>query len=124
MELALMLCLTGLLCLGGWLFYCLCNTSPASEEPVLVPFALLPVPDALPSTRAFIELHASQIAWMDAQLLRSMILLYEDGNRASEALCREMIRQYPFFSCMSLSEVQPLLSARLRQNATQDSIYM
>ncbi len=111
------LLLTGILLLagiGGFLLYSLLLPHSASGVQRLVPFSVLPVQEASPSVRAHLELLAGQIAWMDSAVMQSMVLVYPDGNAEAAELCREMARQYAFFSCMSLTETQQLLTARMQ----------
>ncbi len=111
MDMVLIICLLTLLLLGGGLILCLAASMKTPEEPQLVPFAVLPVPDAEPDTKAFLEYYAGQLAWIDSGMLRSVILIYD--SPASEALCREMSRQYAFFCAMAFPEIQQLLAARM-----------
>lgn len=99
--------------IGGFLTYSLLMPRPMSKDMRLVPFAVLPVQNALPSTRAYLELLAGQIAWMDSSVMQSMVLMYPDGDAEIRQLCHEMTQQYDFFTCMSLSQVRELLAIRL-----------
>ncbi len=115
MDTILLICMLGFVVLGGLLIFGMVPFRKEPEEQTLVPFAVMPVTNAEPSTKAFLELYAGQIAWMDSSMLRSVILVYEDENHDAAALCQELSRQYDFFSCMSLCSVQNLLAVRLRQ---------
>lgn len=99
--------------IGGFLAFSLLTPRPVCTPHQLVPFSVLPVQDAQPSTKAFLELLAGQIAWMDSSVLQSMVLMYRDGDEVTASMCREMAQQYDFFSCMSLSEAQALLAVRM-----------
>ncbi len=109
--------------IGGFLTYSLLMPHPLCKDMHLVPFSVLPIPDALPSTKAYLELLAGQIAWMDSAVMQSMVLVYPDGDAETAELCREMAQQYDFFSCMSLSQTQALVAFRMEhvQNAEKNS---
>jgi len=114
MDALLMIGILLLAGIGGFLAFSLLTPRPVRTEGTLVPFSVLPVQNAQPSTRAFIELLAGQIAWMDSSVLQSMVLMYPDGDDGTAAMCQELARQYDFFSCMSLSETQKLLALRMK----------
>lgn len=81
------------------------------SEPAQVPeaFAFLPVPEDTPHMRAFLEYYASQISWMDASVLRCVVLV---SSPQSAALCADLARDYPCFAAMSPEEAQQLLAER------------
>ncbi len=111
------LLLVGLLLLagiGGFLAFSLLSAQPPADEGVLAPFCVVPVGSASASNKAFLELLAGQIAWMDSSVLRSVVLMYPDADTQAASLCAEMARQYDFFSCMSLTQAQALLEVRLQ----------
>ncbi len=72
-------------------------------------FAILPVPEDTPSARAHLEHYASQIAWMDAEILRCVILV---SNPQSRDLCEELSRDYECYRTMSSAELQQFLAQR------------
>ena len=67
--------------IGGVLVYVLLCVPEQTQEEVLQPFAILPVPDGSPSTKALLHHYASQIAWMDEEILRCVLLVYLPGRR-------------------------------------------
>lgn len=73
----------------------------------LLPFAVLPIPDGDPDTKAFLERLGGQLSWMDANILQSVILVYRSPE--GEQLCREMARQYDFFTCLSQAQTAELI---------------
>lgn len=83
-------------------------------ENKLLPFAILPVPDGSPSTKAFLEFYASQISWMDSEILHSVLLVYPEQTPDACMLCEEMSRQYDFFMPVSVSETEMILETRLK----------
>lgn len=83
---------------------------------VLTPFAVLPVADSSPSTKAFLEFYASQIAWMDSEILYTVLLVYPENHPAVQELCEEISRQYDFFSPVSLSQAEYLLQSKLKNS--------
>ena len=91
------------------------SRSLPEPERKLLPFAVLPVPDALPSTKAFLEFYASQIAWMDSEILKTVLLIYPENAPQAEQLCIEISRQYDFFTPVCLSQAQELLANRLKK---------
>ena len=99
-------------CLTAFAFV---NPSVSGGEPKLLPFAVLPVPDGLPETKAFLEFYASQIAWMDSEILTTVLLIYPEQELQAEQLCTEMSRQYDFFTAVSLPEAQQILACRLKK---------
>ncbi len=98
--------------IGGVLVYVLLCVPEQTQEEVLQPFAILPVPDGSPSTKALLHHYASQIAWMDEEILRCVLLVYlpEDGKAAE--LCQDMAREYVFYTAMTLEEAQHLLAVK------------
>jgi hypothetical protein len=104
---------------GGFLTFSLLMPCPVSKDMHLVPFSVLPVQNALPSTKAYLELLAGQVAWMDSSVMQSMVLMYPDGDEEICQLCREMAQQYDFFTCMSLSQTQELLALRIAAEASE-----
>ena len=90
----------------------LLSGKPETPEERLLPVAVLPVPDGKPSTRAFLEHLASQVAWMDSNVLRCVLLIYPEQSPEIRALCEEMEREYAFYTAMSLPDVHDLLNAR------------
>jgi len=105
-----------LLLIAGCLtaFACFARSLPEPEQK-LIPFAVLPVPDGTPSTRAFLEFYASQIAWMDSEILTTVLLIYPENQNQAESLCIEISRQYDFFTPVSLSQAQKILADRLKK---------
>ena len=94
-------------------FYFFVSTLPESEKPIL-PFAVLPVSECSPSMKAFLEFYASQIAWMDSEILYTVLLVWPDNNLEIRKLCEELSRQYDFFTSVSLSEAKDILDARVK----------
>ncbi len=90
----------------------LLSGKPETPEERLLPVAVLPVPDGKPSTRAFLEHLASQVAWMDTNVLRCVLLVYPEHAPDIQALCEEMEREYAFYTAISLPDVHRLLDAR------------
>ena len=72
-------------------------------------FAVLPVPEDTPHVRAFLEFYASQVSWMDASVLRCVILV---GNAQTQALCEELAQNHACYQAMTLAEVQALTAQR------------
>ncbi|MBR1899110.1 MAG: hypothetical protein IJ825_09560 [Oscillospiraceae bacterium] len=93
-------------CIGLAIAAALLYTPP---QPVmqrrLTPFAVLPVPEDTPAVRAFLHELAAQVAWMDASVLRSVILVYPEKAPAVQALCEEMAQNYEVFMAMSFAQV-------------------
>lgn len=98
--------------LGGALLYALFSVTEQGQTEMLHPFAILPVPDDSPSTKAFLHRYASQIAWMDESILRCVLLVYLPEEAGTGELCAEMAREYDFYTAMSLPEAQKLLEHR------------
>ncbi len=112
----LIMILCFLLLTGGCLTaFALAGKAIPVSEPRLLPFAVLPVPDGMPDTKAFLEFYASQIAWMDSDILTTVVLLYPEQDSSAKQLCTEISRQYDFFTVASLSEAQQLLAYRLKK---------
>ena len=109
----------GLLLIGGTLLiavgaaalFALCSPSHGRAEETLRVIALLPVPDASPSTKAFLEHYASQVAWMDSAVLRCVLLVYPEQPEEIRALCEDMSREYEFFIAVSVSGAQKIVGA-------------
>jgi hypothetical protein len=72
-------------------------------------FAVLPVPEDTPHVRAFLEFYASQVSWMDASVLRCVILV---GNAQTQGLCEELAQNHACYQAMTLTEVQALTAQR------------
>ncbi|MCR5718472.1 MAG: hypothetical protein K6F80_05505 [Oscillospiraceae bacterium] len=98
--------------LGGAVLIVLLTGSNAEEKPHCGAFALLPVTEDSPSERAFLEYYASQIMWMDADILQCVILVC---TPESEELCQEMTRNYTCYRMMALQEVQEHIAAQFRE---------
>lgn len=113
METVVLLSVLLLMAVGGLLAYVICSPTQIGQPASLVPFTILPVTDAAPSTKAFLELFAGQVSWMDSSVLQCVMLVHPDGDEETAELCRELARQYDFFTCMSLSQAQRLLAQRL-----------
>lgn len=80
------------------------------HENRLTPFAVLMIANGSPSERAFLEYYASQMAWMDSSILKYMLLVYPDELAEAKHLCKDMSREYAFFTAVSLSELHALLN--------------
>ena len=80
----------------------------------LCPFAVLLVRDAAPGTEALLRQYAAQVAWMDAEVLRCVLLVYLPEDADAEQLCREMVQEYAVFAAAPLPEVQTMLEAQCR----------
>ena len=89
-------------------------SSLPEAENKLLPFAVLPVSDCSPSVKAFLEFYASQIAWMDSEILYTVLLVYPDDDSGIQKLCEEISRQYDFFTPVSLSEAKQILDSRVK----------
>ncbi len=114
MDILLLIGLLLLAGIGGFLTFSLLSAQPSAEGGALSPFCIVPVYHGDASTKAFLELLAGQIAWMDSSVLRSVVLMYADEDAQAASLCEEIARQYDFFSCMSLTQAQALLEVRLQ----------
>ena len=86
------------------------------EAQKLIPFAVLPVPDSSPSSKAFLEFYASQIAWMDSEILYTVLLVYPENAPDVRQLCEEISRQYDFFTPLSLSQAKQLLESKMKNS--------
>lgn len=106
--------------LGAAVFCVLLKAPEEHGNEALCPFAVLPVTDAAPSTRAFLERYASQIAWMDESVLRCVLLVYLPEETNAQALCSDMAREYDFFTAVSLPEAQALLAKRVQISQKTD----
>ncbi len=113
MEALLLLGILLLMAVGGFLVYTICSPDDVGHPEALVPFTVLPVRNAEPSTAAFLELFAGQVAWMDSSVLQCVVLVHPDSDEETASLCRELARQYDLFTSMSLHEAQTLLANRL-----------
>lgn len=104
---------------GGLLVYAVCcGRSTDGVSPDLAPFSVLPLPDASPDVRAYLELLAGQIAWMDSNVMHSLVLVYGEDDAETAALCDEMRRKYDFIVCMTLPEAKALLENRVKKRNT------
>ena len=92
-------------------FACLIHSVPPAENK-LSPFVMLPVPDASPSTKAFLEFYASQVAWMDSSVLQCIFLIWQDSE--TKDLCEDMSHQHDFFCPLSLPDAQEILKKNCR----------
>ncbi|MBE6850862.1 MAG: hypothetical protein E7504_03850 [Ruminococcus sp.] len=99
--------------IGGFLAFVVFSPQKTQQPEMLAPIAVLPVRNADASTRAFLELFAGQVAWMDSSILHSVVLIYTDNDDKTAQMCAEITQQYDFFTCMSLSEVQRLFALRM-----------
>ncbi len=104
-----------LICAGLLISVFFCRPLPRNENP-LTPIAILPVTDASPSTKAFLEFYASQIAWMDSEILHTVLLIYPENSPSVQELCQEISRQYDFFSPVSFPQMENLLLAKLKNS--------
>ena len=96
-----------LLGIGGAVTFALLSTPAREDVENPAAFAVLPVPESSPSARAFLEYYASQVSWMDAQVLQCVILI---GTQESYPLCEEFAREYACFAAMTLAEAQAYLA--------------
>ena len=104
-----------ILILAGVILILLLSVPDREQKETLIPFAILPVPDAMPSTQAFLRHLASQLVWMDAEVLRCVILVYPPENKKIQGLCQDMAREYSIYSAQSLTETHDLLDKRTMQ---------
>ena len=104
-----------LLVIGTAVLLALLSTTDGENVESPAAFAFLPVPEDTPHVRAFLEFYASQISWMDASVLRCVILV---GNPQTAELCRDMAQNYACYQAMPLEEVQAFLA---RQCAGEDT---
>ena len=98
-----------LLGLGAAILAVLLTPGNTDDAFALEVFAMLPVPDSAPATRAFLEYYASQIVWMDAAVLRCVILV---ANEESLPLCQELARDYPCYTAMTLVQARAFLDSK------------
>lgn len=104
-----------LLVIGASLLLGLLFARPASQnENKLVPFSVLLINDNLPATRAFLEYYASQIAWMDSEILKCMLLVYPEENTEAKILCEDMSREHEFFTASSVTDLHKMLDRKLK----------
>lgn len=90
-------------------------SKPVSQnENKLTPFAILLVNNHLPATRAFLEYYASQIAWMDSDILKCMLLVYPEENSGAKTLCEDMSREHEFFTACSIIKLHTMLDDKLK----------
>lgn len=101
-----------LLCIGLAVTMALLSTEKGTDAEEPEAYAVLPVPEDTPHVRAFLEYYASQISWMDAAVLRCVILVYNPGT---EALCRDMARDYACYQAMPPEELHTLLMQQMQQ---------
>ena len=105
-----------ILILGSLTAFAFFSKSLPDENQKLTPFAVLPVPDSSPSVKAFLEFYASQIAWMDSEILYTVLLIYPENAPDVQQLCEEISRQHDFFTPLSLPQAQQLLEFRLKNS--------
>ena len=99
-----------LLAVGGAVAYALLAVPPEDDAPpLLVPFAVLPVPAATPAVRAQLHRIAAQASWTDTALLRTVLLVYPDGDASLRALCEDMARDYEVFTALPRTAAAALL---------------
>ena len=84
------------------------------NENKLVPISILLIDNHLPSTKAFLEYYASQIAWMDSEILTCMLLVYPEQNAGVKMLCEDMSQEHDFFTACSITELHDMLDERLK----------
>ena len=114
MEELLLIGVMVLAVLGGIAVLVLYRQPDVSDPAVLCPFAVLPVTDGLPRTEALLRHYAAQVAWMDAEVLRCVLLIYPPEDAEAAALCRYMEREYVVFRAASLIEAQALMAEKCR----------
>ena len=85
-------------------------------EKKLSPFAVLPVPDSSPESKAFLKFYASQIAWMDSEILYTVLLIYPENSPDIQQLCEEFSLQYDFFEPVTLSQAKQLLDSNFKNS--------
>ena len=98
-----------LVCVGAAISAVLLAAGDNDEPFALDVFAMLPVPDSAPATRAFLEYYASQIMWMDADVLRCVILV---ANEESLPLCQELARDHACYTAMTLPQARAFLDGK------------
>ena len=99
---------------GSLAVFCFFVSSLPEDENQLLPFAVLPVSECSPSVKAFLEFYGAQIAWMDSEILYTVLLVWPDDNPEIQNLCEEISRQYDFFTPVSLSQAKQILDARVK----------
>ena len=99
---------------GSLAVFCFFVSSLPEDENQLLPFAVLPVSECSPSVKAFLEFYGAQIAWMDSEILYTVLLVYPDDNPDIQKLCEEISRQYDFFTPVSLPEAKRMLEASVK----------
>ena len=104
-----------ILIITGVVLILLLSVPDEDRKETLIPFAILPVPDATPSTQAFLRHLASQLVWMDAEVLRCVILVYPPEDEGIKELCQDMSREYSIYSAKSLTEIHDLIDKRTMQ---------
>lgn len=105
-----------LLTAGSLIAFAFFSKSLPHEQKKLIPFAVLPVPDSSPSSKAFLEFYASQIAWMDSEILYTVLLVYPEHAPDVQNLCEEISRQYDFFTPLSLPQAKQLLERKMKNS--------
>ena len=100
-----------LLGIGGAVVIALLSTNGEQDVEHTEAFAILPVPENTPKARAFLEHYASQIMWMDASVLRCVVLVNTPETRG---LCEELAREYGCYQTMTMQEVEALLEERCK----------
>ena len=112
-----------LLCIGipmlvmiaAVILYTLCAVPPGEDTGRILPYAVLTVREASPSDKAYLECYAAQLAWMDASVLHTVLLVYPDDREDVRALCEELQRQYDFFTVCSLRQAHSLLDRQMQR---------
>ncbi|MBQ8928457.1 MAG: hypothetical protein IJ055_09345 [Oscillospiraceae bacterium] len=109
MEALLYIGVPMLIIIGGVILFALCAVPPGETAAHILPYAVLTVREAAPSDKAYLEQYAAQLAWMDASVLHTVLLVYPDEREDVRALCEELRRQYDFFTVCSLGQAHALL---------------
>ncbi len=107
------ICIIMLLGIGGAVLIALLSAEAGENEQDPGAFAVLPVPEDSPAARAMLEHYASQILWMDAKILRCVILVCQPRT---QAMCEELARDYPCYTVMSADALQDFLRERLESS--------
>ena len=110
MEELLLIGVMVLAVLGGIAVLVLYRPPEESDPAALCPFAVLAVTDASPRTEALLRHYAARVAWMDAEVLRCVLLVYPPEDAETAALCSEMVREYAVYAAVPLPEAQALLA--------------
>ena len=97
---------------GCMVLLALYRPEEAVQEERLCPFAVLPVRDGSPCTEALLRQYAAQVAWMDAEVLRCVLLVYPPEDADAAELCREMVREYAVFAAASLPEALAMMEEK------------